>query len=342
MRSFVVPGTDKILFNNNLQGHNLLADWNDASMEKASQLSGYMDQRAHGGRMNRLKIDLRNVDLADNEIWIESLVDACPVFHVSIDGYCYPRTRFGYLKSFDINNDRSKSHRTIEMAPEFQFNFGLKLAAKEEFSEKTILVAEIFEDTVFTINLEVTGAGELVTLSIDNSTEKVNTNMNGSDNQSENGSDHGFSHGAGHNSDHSSNHSSDLTSNNSSDDDSGDEDDNTDDDDSDNDDDDDEKGDDDRKRRETHLETVPIISTFDVPNSAFEKISNQSLRIFNSWERLDTSLATKVQFYSLSLRKAEIDVQFGANNFLYDVSVGFNGMVLSEFLWASPKAIGLF
>ena len=79
MRSFVVPGTDEIVFNNGLEGQNLLKDYDHSEIAKASQLTGYTNKDAHGGHMNRLKIDLRNVDLGDKEIWIESLFDACPV-----------------------------------------------------------------------------------------------------------------------------------------------------------------------------------------------------------------------------------------------------------------------
>jgi len=95
-----------------------------------------------------------------------------------------------------------------------------------------------------------------------------------------------------------------------------------------------------RKKREANSDTGPTISTVDALESNFTKLSNQSLGIFNPRERLSTSLASKVQLYSLAFTKAEIDVNFGSNDLLYDVSFGYNNMILSKFLWTSPKAIG--
>ena len=176
MRSFVVAGTDEIVFNNKLKGHNLkdAVELNNPEIVKASQLSGYTHANSHGGHMNRLTIDLRRVDLAENEIWIESLFNACPVFHVSIDGYCYPRSRFRYLKSFEIDDANDETFETMEMAPEFLLTFGLKLDAKDTHFDQTILLADLFEDTQFKLKLNVTDSGEHVTLSIENPIKSAN------------------------------------------------------------------------------------------------------------------------------------------------------------------------
>ena len=296
MRSFVVPGTDEIVFNNKLAGHNLKdpVEMNNAEIAKASQLTGYTNEQSHGGHMNRLTIDLRKVDLGDNEIWIESLFDACPVFHVSIDGYCYPRSRFRYLKSFEVDDDKDGTDVTLEMAPEFLLTFGLKLDAKEAHFDQTILHADLFFDTQFKLTLNVTDAGELVTLSITNP------------NQLKQGGNEGK---ASH--DHTSNDQTRGRREASG-----------------------------RKKREANSDTVATISTLDALESNFTKLSNTSLRIFNPRERLSTSLASKVQLYSLAFTKAEIDVNLGSNDLLYDVSFGYNNMILSKFLWTSPKAKG--
>lgn len=293
MRSFVVPGTDEIVFNNKLVGHNLqdATETTNAAIVKASQFSGYTHDHSHGGHMNRLTIDLRRVDLAESEIWIESLFNACPVFHVSIDGYCYPRSRFRYLKSFEIDDAKDAIFETMEMAPEFLLTFGLKLDAKEAHFDETILLADLFEDTQFKLRLNVTDAGELVTLSIENPLE------------------YGYQGRASN--DHISNDQTPGRVEASG-----------------------------RKKREANSDTGPTISTVDALESNFTKLSNQSLGIFNPRERLSTSLASKVQLYSLAFTKAEIDVNFGSNDLLYDVSFGYNNMILSKFLWTSPKAIG--
>ena len=286
LRSFVVPGTDEIVYNNELQGHRM--------------------EKYKGGHMNRLKINLRKVDLAENEIWIESMFDACPVFHVSIDGFCYPKTRFGFLKSFEIDNDADRTLPSIKGAPEFLLTFNLKLDAKDIFSAETILNGSLFEDTEFNMILEVTDAGEYVQLLIRNP-----------------------------NDDHHGDKMVEQTG---------------------------------RRKRETSatapllpaqttvptLTTLPVdvvenkittntgatIRTIDALSSEFKQLSTQSLTIFNPRERLDTSLASKVQSYSLAFTKAEIDVENGGNNLLYDVAFGYNNMILSKFLWTSPKAKG--
>ena len=293
MRSFVVPGTDEIVFNNKLVGHNLqdATESKNAAIVKASQLSGYTHDHSHGGHMNRLTIDLRRVDLAESEIWIESLFNACPVFHVSIDGYCYPRSRFRFLKSFEIDDSKDVTFETLEMAPEFLLTFGLKLDAKEAHFDETILLADLFEDTQFKLRLNVTDAGELVTLSIENPLED-GTQGKASNHHISNDQTHGRVDASG------------------------------------------------RKKREANSDTGPTISTLDALESNFTKLSNQSLGIFNPRERLSTSLASKVQLYSLAFTKAEIDVNFGSNDLLYDVSFGYNNMILSKFFWTSPKAIG--
>ena len=293
MRSFVVPGTDEIVFNNKLAGHNLKdpVEMNNPEIAKASQLTGYTNEHSHGGHMNRLTIDLKKVDLGDNEIWIESLFDACPVFHVSIDGYCYPRSRFRYLKSFEIDDDKDGTIVTLEMAPEFLLTFGLKLEGKGTHFDKPILRADLFGDTEFKLTLNVTDAGELVTISIENPWEEGNEGKESHDLTS-NDQTRGRVEASG------------------------------------------------RKKREANSDTVATISTLDALESNFTKLSSTSLRIFNPRERLSTSLASKVQLYSLAFTKAEIDVNSGSNDLLYDVSFGYNNMILSKFLWASPKAIG--
>ena len=241
MKSFVEPGTDNIIYTNDLKGHNI----------DARKL----------GHMNRLKIDLTNADLADSEIWIESMFNACPVFHVSIDGFCYPRARFGYLKSFEIDNGLDTYTIPIEIAPEFLFTFGLKLDTKDAFSTETILQLSLFEDTEFQLLLNVTDEGEYVQLLVKNPNETAES-------------------------------------------------------------------------------TGPTIRTTDAVDSEFKTLSHSSLTIFNPRQRLDTSLASKVQLYSLAFTKAEIEIENGKNDLLYDVTFGYNNMILSKFLWTSPKAKG--
>ena len=241
MKSFVEPGTDKFIYTNDLKGHNI----------DARKL----------GHMNRLKIDLTNADLADSEIWIESMFNACPVFHVSIDGFCYPRARFGYLKSFEIDNGLDTSTIPIEIAPEFLFTFGLKLDTKDAFSTETILQLSLFEDTEFQLLLNVTDEGEYVQLLVKNPNETAES-------------------------------------------------------------------------------TGPTVRTTDAVDSEFKTLSHSSLTIFNPRQRLDTSLASKVQLYSLAFTKAEIEIENGKNDLLYDVTFGYNNMILSKFLWTSPKAKG--
>ena len=247
MKSFVEPGTDKIIYTNDLKGHNI----------DARKL----------GHMNRLKIDLTNADLADSEIWIESMFNACPVFHVSIDGFCYPRARFGYLKSFEIDNGLDTSTIPIEIAPEFLFTFGLKLDTKDAFSTEKIVQLSLFEDTEFKLLLNVTDEGEYVQLLIQNPFE---TEDNGTKTES----------------------------------------------------------------------TSQTIRTTDAVDPEFKQLANSFLTIFNPRERLDTSLASKIQLYSLAFTKAEIEIENGTNNLLYDVVFGYNNMILSKFLWTSPKAKG--
>ena len=240
MKSFVEPGTDNIIYTNDLKGD-------------------YIDRKL--GHMNRLKIDLTYVDLADEEIVIESMFNACPVFHVSIDGFCYPRTRFGYLKSFEIDNSLDTSTIPIEIAPEFLFTFGLKLDTKDAFSTETILQLSLFEDTEFQLLLNVTDEGEYVQLLVKNPNETAES-------------------------------------------------------------------------------TGPTVRTTDAVDSEFKTLSHSSLTIFNPRQRLDTSLASKVQLYSLAFTKAEIEIENGKNDLLYDVTFGYNNMILSKFLWTSPKAKG--
>ena len=241
MKSFVEPGTDNIIYTNDLKGD-------------------YIDRKL--GHMNRLKIDLTYVDLADEEIVIESMFNACPVFHVSIDGFCYPRTRFGYLKSFEIDNSLDTSTIPIEIAPEFLFTFGLKLNTKDTFSTEKILQVTLFEDTEFQLLLNVTDEGEHVQLMIQSPTERI-TRSRG-----------------------------------------------------------------------------PTIRTTDAVDPEFKALSYSWLTIFNPRERLETSIASKVQLYSIGFTKAEIEIENGTNDLLYDVVFGYNNMILSKFFWTSPKAKG--
>ena len=283
VRSFVVPGTDQIVYDNGLQGHRM--------------------DKYKGGHMNRLKINLRKVDLAENEIWIESMFDACPVFHVSIDGFCYPKTRFGFLKSFEIDDELDRTLPSIKGAPEFLLTFNLKLDAKDTFSAETILNGSLFEDTEFNMILEVSDAGEYVQLLIRNPNDDHHRDKRVE--QTGRKKRDGLSKSA--TSDSGTSDTGDSV---------------------------------DFAEEKKSTNTGSTIRTTDALSSEFKQLSTQSLTIFNPRERLDTSLASKVQSYSLAFTKAEIDVENGANNLLYDVAFGYNNMILSKFLWTSPKAKG--